>query len=210
MCMDAVGVGNTWWLVVAYLGFCQINWRARELRILFWWNRKKNEAWRRLQKKKNWSLGISSQNYCTELRGLEVVFIQDAGLSEVVILKAALPMSLSHLAWTVHISPSISLTYRFFSISSAPTVAWALVTLVTCRILLTHFHAFRLSVFTSFFLTQFFPHWYLIDLKTVSPSHSIPTQDLHSVSEACLKKTLTWHSRLPIILSYFMYWIIFW
>lgn len=44
----------------------------------------------------------------------------DARISEVAILKAALPVSLSHLVWTVHISPSISLTCRFFSISSNP------------------------------------------------------------------------------------------
>lgn len=141
-------------------GFCQINWRARKLslflRMFFWWSRKRNEAWRGLQEKKNGSLKISSEIYCSELRGLEVVFIQDAGISEVVILKATLSVSLSHLVWTVHIFPSISLTCRFFSISSAPTVAWALVTLVTCRILLTDLHAFSLFAFNSFFLTHFF------------------------------------------------------
>lgn len=65
----------------------------------------------------------------------------DAGLSAAASLKAELLVSLSHLVWTVHISPSIALTCRFFSIS---TLVRALVTLISGSSLLTHLlHAFQ-------------------------------------------------------------------
>lgn len=143
-----VGQEKTWLASWVHPGFCQINWGAKELRIfpriLFWCSRKRNEAWRGLQKKKNESLGISPENYCTKL-GIGGCVHSDAGISEVAILKSTLPVSLSHLTWTVHISPGISLTCRFFLHFLLPTIAWALVTLVICKIPLTHPYVFRFS-----------------------------------------------------------------
>lgn len=95
--------------------------------------RERNEDRRGLQRKKNESLAISPKSYCREPRGSEIVLRR--GTSGVVSLKAELLVSLSHLVWTVHMSPRIALTCRFFSIS---TPVGALVPFISRGALLTH------------------------------------------------------------------------
>lgn len=126
----------------------------------------------------------------------------DAGIAEGVCLKAELLVSLSHLVWTVHISPRLALTCRFFSIS---TLAWAPVTLINCSYPPHTFHAFCLPSVSHLVPKPVF--FALISDR--SPAHSIPAQGICAVSGALPQKPTTWHSRLSVVLSYLTHWIIF-
>lgn len=163
------------------------------------------EHWRGQQKKKNESLEISSEDYCREPKGLGVMF-SDAGISENVMLKAALLVPLGHLAWTVHISPSISQSCRFFSMSSVLALVRYISQLQSpSNISLSPASPLHLYLCPNpvFFCSD----TWLISKQCLHHTASLLT-DLHSISRTNLKKSLAvkdfCHFLMLEILNYFL------